>query len=175
MKKSVVIVILLALFIVSCEKNGRVSNSGTVTINNDLFFDNGIQAYIIYGFLFPEGRLVSIFASPPPDITIDSDGTNLSLEANNLNNSFYLYNSFTNETQAKEAFKNLTSLTVSQWAGSAIPLNANQIWIYRSGSEHYTKIRIISTESGEVSGRDYAECTFEWVYQPDGTLTFPAK
>jgi hypothetical protein len=51
----------------------------------------------------------------------------------------------------------------------------NQIWIYRSGSENYSKFRIISTKSEPGNMRDYAECTFEWVYQPDGTLTFPGK
>jgi hypothetical protein len=72
-------------------------------------------------------------------------------------------------------FYNLTSFTVPEWKVWADSVMPNQIWIYRSGTEHYAKIRIISTVSETRSGHDYAECTFEWVYQPDGTLTFPGK
>jgi len=54
-------------------------------------------------------------------------------------------------------------------------LKPNQIWLYRSGTERYAKIRIISTKLDITKDPDYAECTFEWVYQPDGTLTFPAR
>jgi hypothetical protein len=66
------------------------------------------------------------------------------------------------------------------WTDFADPVKPNQVWIYRSQGEKYAKIRIISTvnerrkdTSALRDSVDYAECTFEWVYQPDGTITFP--
>ena len=57
----------------------------------------------------------------------------------------------------------------------ADPINANQVWVYRTGTETYAKIRIISTVNEIRDDMPYGECTFEWVYQPDGSLTFPGK
>jgi len=171
--------ILTLLFIIyllpGCSKENSIDTSGTATINNILSFDQKLQTYYSFGFLFSQAKLVSILEVPPPDFTIYSDGTNLSLEANNLSNSFYRFGEYNNPEAAKEVFNNLTSANILQWEGLASPIKPNQIWIYRSGNEHYAKIRIISTVSEIRNERDYGECTFEWVYQPDGTLTFPGK
>jgi hypothetical protein len=165
--------ISLLLFF-SCHKDNQPSTTGIVTIDNTRSLG---QTYYVYGFLFSEGKKVSTLETPPPDITIDSDGTNLLLMANNLNDSFYKAGEFTDASSAKTAYNNLTSATISesQWIGLASPLKADQVWIYRSGTKHYAKFRIISTVSEVRNGKDYAECTFEYVYQPDGTLTFPGK
>jgi hypothetical protein len=55
----------------------------------------------------------------------------------------------------------------------ADPIKDNQVWIYKSGTETYTKFRIISTVNETRSNVPYGECTFQWVYQPDGSTTFP--
>jgi hypothetical protein len=175
MKNCILIVLLLVLFQSSCRKNNDADVSGTVTINNNLTFDQQRQTYISYGFLFSKAKQVSILDTPPPDIMTFSDGTNISFEANNLKNSFFKYGEYASEASARDAFNNLTSANISQWEGSATPLQPNQIWIYRSGTEHYAKIRIISTFSETRGTFEYAECRFEWVYQPDGSLTFPGK
>ena len=57
----------------------------------------------------------------------------------------------------------------------ADPVIANQVWVYRTGTETYAKIRIISTVNETRDDLPYGECTFEWVYQPDGSTTFPVK
>jgi hypothetical protein len=97
--------------------------------------------------------------------------------ANNLNNSFYKAGEFNDASSAETAYDNLKTGTVqpTEWEGLASPIKAYQVWIYRSGTNNYTKFRIISTISEVRSGKDYGECTFEWEYQPDGTLTFPGK
>ncbi|HPY67791.1 MAG TPA: hypothetical protein PLI41_05970 [Bacteroidales bacterium] len=175
MKKSILTGLLIVFLLPSCNKDGSSDTSGTVTINNDLKRNEQTQNYYLIGFLFSKGELVSSEAVPPPDIIVDTDGTKLSFEANNFKNSFFLFEEYANESLAKDAFNSLTSATVSQWTGSAISLKPNQIWLYRSGTERYAKIRIISTKLDITKDPDYAECTFEWVYQPDGTLTFPAR
>ena len=166
------LILISMLLMVSCKKDDTIPTSGIATINNITEFST---TYYVYGFLFSEAKLVSTLDKPSPDITVDSDGTNLLLQTNNFKNSFYLFGEYSDEAAAKAAFDKLATVNVTQWEGLAYPLEVNQIWIYRSGTEKYAKIRIISTVAELRSGRNYAECTFEWVYQPDGSLTFPVK
>jgi len=165
------------VFLLSCKKDDFPTASGTIKINNHGDYNKEIQTYFVYGFLFSKAKLVSTLDTPPPDITIDNDGTlsNLILQANNYKNSFYKVGEFTDAISAEQAFKNLTSLTVPQWVVWADSIEPNQIWLYRSGTDHYTKIRIVNTVSKDSIPKGYAECTFQWVYQPDGSLTFPGK
>ena len=172
MRNILLILMPLLLIQLSCKKKEVIPTSGTVTIDNITGFS---QTYFVYGFLFARAEIVSTLDNPPPDITVDSDGTNLFFQTNNLKNSFYKFGEFDSAVSAEEAFNNLTTVSVTQWEGLAYPVEPGQIWIYRSGSEHYAKIRIISTDSEGISNRDYAKCTFEWAYQPDGSLTFPGK
>ena len=151
-----------------------LKHQGIATIDNKLVFDNTRQTYIGYGFLFSQARLVSILDNPKPDITIYTDGSSLSFQTE-INNTFGKIGDFADAATASAVFDNLTSPTVSAWAGMAAPVSPNQIWIFKSGDDHYAKIRVISTISEVRDNRDYAECKFEWVYQPDGTLTFPGK
>lgn len=179
MKRISVILTVAFLILTGCKKDKTPPLSGTVTIDNNLY-GNDKTGYYAYGFSFVLAKKVSTVDNPPPDITIENDGTlaNLILQANNRNNSFYKVGEFADATSAQQAFNNLTSLPVPQsadWAAWAYSIKSNQIWIYRSGSEHYTKFRIVSTKSQSGDPRDFAECTFEWVYQPDGSLTFPGK
>jgi hypothetical protein len=97
--------------------------------------------------------------------------------ADNYKDSFYLAGEYNDASSAQNAFNSLTSATISEtdWVGMASPIKENQIWIYRSGTIHYAKIRIITLFAEIRSGNPYAECKFQWVYQPDGSLTFPGK
>jgi hypothetical protein len=174
MRKTALILIIILSLLPSCRKDDVAKTSGTATINNKLVFDNTLQTYIGYGFLFSKAKLVSNQNYPKPDITIFSDGSSLSFQTE-INNSFCKIGDFADAATASAVFDNLTSPTVSTWAGMATLVNSNQIWIYKSGDDHYAKIRVISIISEVRDTRDYAECIFEWVYQPDGTLTFPGK
>jgi len=169
------ILLFITLLLISCNRNDDPDTSGTATINNELILDQQHQTYINYGFLFSEGKLVSNIDTPSPDIIIFRDGSTISLEANNLKNSFSKYGEYTDQTSARDAFDKLTSASVSQMLASAVPLKENQVWLYRSGTDKYAKIRIISIKTEIRETFEYVECQFEWVYQPDGTLTFPGK
>jgi hypothetical protein len=175
MRKQLIIILILSLFLqVSCRKDETPDTSGIATIDNTRTLG---QTYYVYGFLFSKGTKVSTLDSPPPDITVDSDGTNVLFMADNFKDSFYKAGEYNDATSAENAFNSLTSATISEtdWEGMATPVKENQIWIYRSGTDHYTKIRIIMLIAEIRSGNPYAECKFQWVYQPDGTLTFPGK
>jgi hypothetical protein len=172
MKKAALILLTVMLLLHSCNKEDAIPTSGTTTINNTISFN---QTYFVYGFLFSRAELVSTLDNPGPDITVDSDGTILFFQTENYKDSFYKAGEYADAASAEQAFGNLTAPVVNTWAEWANPVNPNQIWIYRSDSEHYAKLRIISIVSEVRDNRDFAECTFEWVYQPDGSLTFPGK
>lgn len=182
MKRYILILLFAVLLLPSCKKQNDNHTSGTATINNVLKMDPKTQDYYSYGFLFSAGKLVSSHDTPPPDINIINDGSlgKLIFEANNLENSFYKVGQFSSAATAKNVFDNLTAPIVMQWIVWTDSLKSNQVWLYKSGNEHYAKVRIISTlserrkmETGDST--NYSECTFEWVYQPDGSLTFPGK
>lgn len=158
------------LSLVSCGKDDSGETSGTVTINNERFMS---QTYYVYGFLFSKGEIVATTATTPPDITVDTDGTNILFQANNYEPSFHKAGEYSDAVAAKAAFDNLKTVEVTVWEGLATPLKENQVWIYRSGSECYAKLRIVSILAEVRNERNYVECTFDWVYQPDGTTTFP--
>ena len=130
-------------------------------------------------FHFQRQALVSTIVTPGPDIVIyvniDNVPARLTLQANNLKPSFYKVGDYADEAAAIAAFDNLKTVSVTQWSEMADPVNANQVWIYRSGTEYYTKFRIVSVVNETRQTIPYGECTFQWVYQPDGSSTFPQK
>lgn len=169
------LILLLAILPISngCIKNGS-RYSGSATIDNTLY---GNGPYYALGFSFDLAQKISTLNVPAPDVTIDNDGTlyNLILQSNNYENSFAKEGEYDDEASAKNAFNELISPENPVWVVWADSLKPNQIWLYRSGTARYAKMRIISTVSEVRDNRNYSECTFEWVYQPDGTLSFPAK
>ena len=175
--KRILFILLAILSVLSgCTKKEPTRSSGIDTIDNITYFST---TYYQYGFSFSSASLVSTNLNPGPDITIyvniDNATPRLTLQSNNLKPSFCKVGDFPDETTAQSAFDNLKTVSVSQWQDMADPIIANQVWIYRSGTEHYSKIRIVSTVNETRQSVAYGECSFQWVYQPDGSLTFPAK
>jgi len=181
MKRILFPVLILTLIIEgSCHKDETPDTRGTVTIDNTTTL--GSTTYYVYGFLFSQAKKVTTRETPRPDITVDSDGTSILFMTENERNSFFPAGEYNDAASALTAFDNLTSATITenQWEGLAMPLRANQVWVYRAGSrtsgnDHYAKLRIISTRAEPGDVKPFAECTFEWEYQSDGTLTFPGK
>jgi hypothetical protein len=174
MKRVLFSVLAIILGLSGCTKKEDTRTSGTDTIDNITYFGT---TYYTYGFTFSKAKLISTIENPGPDIALyvnlDNATPVLTLQANNLKPSFYKVGDFSDATAAQAAFDNLKTVTVSQWTEMADPVTPNQVWIYRSGTTTYTKFRIVSTVSELRSGTNYGECTFQWLYQSDGTLTFP--
>lgn len=172
--KRILYIIAVVLFAAGCTKVEDTPTYGTQTIDNTVFSGT---TYFTYGFSFPKANLVATTKSPGPDITIfvntDIVPSRLTLQANNLKPSFFKVGESADEAGAKLLFDNLLTFSATIWTDMADPLLPNQVWIYRSGSDNYAKIRIISTVNEVRQGVVFGECTFEWVYQPDGSLTFP--
>jgi hypothetical protein len=176
MKRSFLFILIVPLLLFSCKKSNPTPTSGTVTINNKTFKSS---TYYVYGFSFSNARKVTTLASPGPDILIyvnrDTPPNRLTLQANNLFASFYKFDEYPDAESAKIAFDNLKTVGNYTWAEMADPIADNQIWIYRSSTQTYAKILIKTTVNETRDSVAYGECTFEWVYQPNGTTTFPGK
>lgn len=119
------------------------------------------------------------YPAPGPDITlyvnVDNVTPRLTLQSNNLSPSFSKVGDYPDAASAQSAFDNLKTVTVTQLTDMADPVNDNQVWIYKSGKGNYAKLRIVSTVNEMRSNIAYGECTFQWVYQADGSSTFTAK
>jgi len=176
MKRSFFILIITLSIISGCRKDDTPRTSGIDTIDNTT---QKTTTWYTFGFLFSQAKKVSTLDNPGPDVivyvNIDNPPSRLTLQANNLKPSFYKVGDFTDVEAAIPAFNNLKKVEVSRWEDMADPITANQVWVFRTGSEHYAKIRIISTINEIRDTLAYGECTFQWVYQPDGSLTFPGK
>jgi hypothetical protein len=176
MKRTKYIILAMFFAMSACTKTEPTRTSGIDKIDNITYQSS---TYYVYGFSFSEAKLVSTNVTPGPDIVIyvnvDNLPSRLTLQTNNLKPSFSKVGDFADEASAIAAFNNLKTVSVTQWSDMADPLKANQVWIYRSGTEYYTKIRIISTVNEIRQTIPYGECSFQWVYQPDGSATFPSK
>jgi uncharacterized lipoprotein NlpE involved in copper resistance len=175
MRKITVILIFLILTLAGCKKNNSPRLSGTDTINNILSPD---PPYYAMGFSFPAGTRISTLNSPLDVFTINSYAGNFDktyFDAQNFNNSFSRYGTYADGGAASQAFNNLTSFSVTQWKVTGDSVKANQIWLFRTSTDTYAKFRIVNSVGELRNGIPYVECTFQWVYQPDGTSTFPVK
>jgi hypothetical protein len=178
MKRSFLIIFLIAAVLSGCsKKNETPSGSGTVTIDN---VTHQSTTYYVYGFSFSKAKKVSTLDTPGPDITIyvnadTPSDTWLYLQADNLNPSFSKIGDYADAAAASAAFDNLKTVGSLQWTDLAQPIAPNQVWVYKTGTPCYAKIRIISTVNETRNSVPFGECSFEWVYQPDGSTTFPAK
>jgi hypothetical protein len=180
MKRISLVILLILIAVPGCKKKNDNKYSGTVTIDNELF---GSGPYYGYGFSVPTGEKLSTLSNPLNLITLLADFdinytiTKMYFSSSNYNNSFYRFAKYNDESSAIQAFRNLTSFQNPQWTELGDSVQANQIWLYRTSDERYAKIRVISTYSETRVNMPfpYAECTFEWVFQPDGTQTFPGK
>ena len=173
-KRVFIILILSAAFLGACNKKSTVRIYGTDTIYNIVHQD---VTYFYYGFSFSQAKLVSTDSNPQPDIVLYLDENDtpskLILQANNFLPSFFKIGEYANEDEAKKTFDNLKTVPEpQQWLNMADPVASNQVWVYRSSKEKYTKFRIVKIEDKVEQGKPYAECTFQWVHQPDGSVNF---
>lgn len=176
-----ILLLIPAVFLTGCKKDNKPVYSGTMTIDNELF---GSGPYYAYGFSVPTGKKVSTLESPLDLMTVLEDHDvsynvrKIYFSCSNLyKDAFYRYGSYADAPSAEIAFGNLTAFVMPAWKELGDSVKANQIWLFRTNEDKYAKIRVISTLTEKRTDMvfPYAECTFEWVFQPDGTQTFPGK
>lgn len=152
-----------------CDGN-EVPNSGTITLDNELY-ESGSYYYSL-GLSFAEGKAVPTLPEPNRYDIIVQAGNEPFLSANTLEPAFALKGEYGSESEAINAFDALVSVGTVSYIDLALPLKANQVWVIRTRDNKYAKIRTITVSY--TSGSDpFASCKFEWVFQPDGSTQFP--
>jgi len=148
--------------------------AGTATVDNKI-----VANYNGSGFYFATAQVIyypntsEVF----PDISV-----RVSLSTNYLpqfwsidgNSAFKLLDSSLDSSSAYAFFDSLTAISDTSGFVSPISnLSVYQTVAVRALQNKYAKILI--TKITVDSSNSITETTFKWVYQPDGSLTFPAK
>ncbi|NLE35735.1 MAG: hypothetical protein GX622_11580 [Bacteroidales bacterium] len=151
---------------------------GTITLTNELY--EADSYYYALGLSFEEAKAVPTLPDAyRADIKLMAGPVTTGgpvvvfLSANTLDPPFALAGTYGSESEAKSAFKGLTSIGSYSWVDLAAPLSANQVWIIKNRDATYAKLRIISVILDATASPPDASCTLEWVWQPDGSATFP--
>lgn len=175
--RTAVAVFLLTILAVSCGRDESVPLRGTVTIDSRLY---GTGPYYATGFTFLSASVTPTNRNPQPDIlvlaetNVSGDVTGVYFSTSAFLPSFHKHGSYPDAASANTAFNNLTEVNpASNWLDLAIPVKVNEVWVFRTRDEKYAKIKIIEVKAEMREGNPYAECKFEWTFQPDGSTTFP--
>jgi hypothetical protein len=175
--KRAVTLLLLTILAVSCGRDESVPLRGTVTIDSRLY---GTGPYYAFGFTFLTASRTPTNRTPMPDIlvlaetNVNGDVTGVFLSTTAFLPSFKLHGEYPDAASAITAFNNLTEVSAAgNWIDLALPVEANEVWLFRTRDEKYAKLRIIEVKGELREGIPYAECTFEWTFQPDGSTSFP--
>ena len=177
--RNILLITLLVLWVaVSCNKEKNPGNSGEITLTSELY---GTGPYYAMGYNFALGKMVKTLDHPGPDITILAESSpdntvvkSAYLSSDNLNNSFSLTASFNNLGEAENFFNNYGEVIDSSgYQGIAADIQPYQIWTFRTSDSKYVKMLIKSVKKEIRDDFPYAETTLQYVYQPDGSRTFP--
>ncbi|HBZ20337.1 MAG TPA: hypothetical protein DEO60_04340 [Bacteroidales bacterium] len=179
MKNSLFYIFVISLLVLSsCKKDEAPATSGTATIDNTTTLG---QTYYVYGFLFSEARKVATLNDPvdvltiSPEVNVNNEIVRITFNVNTFKECFFLYGEYQDAASASSAFASLTSFSNPLWIDPPVEVKEKQIWLFRNSQNKYAKIRVVKTVKEKRNNVPYAECTFQWEYQPDGTLTFPGK
>jgi len=170
------IVLIIALFIVSCDKDPESRYSGEFTIDNTLY---GLGPYYAIGFSFEEGKTLQTIGTPQPDITVhaktDAQGSvsGAYLDTPNLKESYALAGDFNSAEDAGNYYDNLLEVGNYTWLLFADDISEHQVYVFKTRNDNYVKFRIKDLVLQDIDDEAFVEVTIEWRIQPDGSTTFP--
>jgi len=177
MKLRLITALVLMLLLAGCGKDDQ-KISGTITLTNELF--DGKTFYYALGLSFDEAKAVPTLPDQyRADIilmagTLPGGASDVAyLSSNTLDPPFALVNEYSSESEAQTAFGSLKSIGSVSYIDVATPLKKNQVWVVKTRDFRFAKLRIIDVTLDLTGADPYATCKLEWVYQPDGSATFP--
>ena len=177
MKPAVIQAIAVLLMLTACDGK-ETPVSGTITLTNELY-DAGDHYYAL-GLSLIDAKAVPYFqGEDKADIwlmagTVTDGGPVVAyLAANTLDPPFALIGSYNTGNDAQDAFNGLRSISSVSYIDLAAPLEENQVWVFKTRDYKYAKFRIITLNLDTSGDAPWASCKLEWVYQPDGSATFP--
>ncbi len=170
----------LLLFAFSgCEKEEGPDTSGEATLTSDRILEG--STYSIYGFSFEQGKMIKYNPAGegiiPDFFILPKTGTGgqingALLDSPNQNKSFSLTAEFSDSLLALQYFEQYKNVIDSNYVFLADPLNENQIWTFRTRDNKFCKILIKEMKAFVKNSENYAETTFLWEFQPDGSMEF---
>jgi len=170
--------IILSL-LTTCRKEEKVKLSGESVISTKLY---GTGPYYTYGFSFSTGKnhpypgsgsvRIDLVAQALTDLQGNLTGVLLASPENDK--AFYTNGTFGDSSSALAFFSGYSEVKTTSFSALSDTIAVNQVITYRSVVPTYAKILITSVKflPDNLTGQ-YAEVTFRWVYQPDGTTLFP--
>ncbi len=184
MKKIVWFWIGCFILVTGCDEDGSTPTTGEVTITSERILEG--QTYTINGFLFSEGKVINYnleTSTKKPDLVVLAgvDDINpevivaiLDIPGNVQQNQLMaLAGEFDDLNSAEDFFTNYKqisdTLTYSYWAN---PTLENQVWVIKTIEGKYGKIVVKNVDSYLQQTTRYAEVTFKWAYQPNGSTLF---
>lgn len=173
--------VLLMLMPACGDENGSTPTTGEVTITSELILEG--DTYTFNGFSFEMGKVV--YCNPqscknPPDLIVIPDNSGEEIIAyleilNNVQQKPLLalagaFQDWNGTVDFFDTYKQIAdSLTYTYWAKPAL---TNQVWIVKTLSGNYGKIAIKEVLTYLNGTKPYAEITFKWAYQPNGSTLF---
>jgi len=94
------------------------------------------------------------------------------LDSPNQNKSFSLTAEFRDSSLALQYFNYYNNIIDSNYVSLANPLEKNQVWTFRTSANKFGKILIKDVKAFVKDTENYAETTFLWEFQPNGTSKF---
>ncbi|MDX9772192.1 MAG: hypothetical protein RBT02_02090 [Bacteroidales bacterium] len=177
MKLWLIPALAVMLLFTGCDGKDQ-QNSGTITLTNELY--DADPYYYALGLSFDEAKAVPTLPDQyRADIwlmagSVTTGGPVVAyLTINTLNPSFALTGTYGSAGEAITAFDGMKSIGAVSYIDLAAPLEPNQVWVIRTRDFKYAKIRIIEVVLDTAANPDFASCKLEWVWQPDGSATFP--
>jgi hypothetical protein len=173
------LILLLSVLFSSCDKKNKIKTSGEDKLNSEKVLEG--STYSIPGFSFESGSVVlynpaasqnipDIFALPSSDA--QGNVTGAYFDSQNINESFALVGEFSTSDSALSFFNDYKQVDANSFVFLAKPVLKNQVWVFKTRNEKYAKILILDVQAYLKNTEPFAEVTFKWVYQPDGSKTF---
>ncbi len=180
MIKTIFTLILVVFLLNGCNKDNKDKTSGENTLNSELILDG--LTYSVQGFSFESGNVVlynpASSASKPdfmvlPDTDPITDDVYAYLDTENPLESFGLAGTFPSSGEALDFFNNYKEVDITTFIPFAKPVRENQVWVFKTRNKKYAKLLIVKVNTSIKNNEPFAEVTFKWVYQPDGSKIFP--
>lgn len=179
--KIIITSLVLILGFAGCKKDEpSIITSGTATLTSTLVQEESTYSY--FGFSFEKGGVSKYnpeTSTEWPDIVItpiqepSGDVTGAYLDSPNIiENSFNLTAEFDVESSATEFFNNYKTVNVTTYTKLAKPILKYQVWTFKTSNKLFAKLLIVDVQTDLKNNTPYAETTFKWVYQPDGSNEF---
>jgi hypothetical protein len=176
--KKITLLIIIAFLVLGCNKNNNPKTTGEASLNSELILEG--ETYSVPGFSFESASVVlynpaggqtipDIFALPD----VQNNVYSAYFDTQNTLPSFALVAEFESSGEAQDFFNNYKLVDVNSYSGLAKPVVKNQVWVFKTRNDKYAKLLVVKVDAYLKDDEAFAEVTFKWVYQPDGSKVFP--